>query len=381
MPDLRNKTILILSPQAWGKMFISKHHYSLELAKRGNTVYFLNPPDQRMKNKVGSIEIKPSDVQSRLYHIEHRLFFPYILKFKTLFFFHWLMGFQVKRILTRIGQPIDIVWSFDIGNLYPLDLFSPKSYKIFHPVDEPQSPHSIKAAQGANVILSVTPEILEKYHLFNVPKFSINHGVTEDFLELQQVDYNPNLPLRIGISGNLLRVDIDRETLLHIIDENGDCKFEFWGSYEASQSNVSISDEHETIQFIGQLRNRRNCILHGAVSYVQLAKAIQQMDAFLICYDVKKDHSKGTNYHKVMEYLATGKLIVSNNISTYRDRPDLVQMVLERENNRKLPTLFKQVINAIQKYNSSDRIAKRKSFALENTYERQVDRIEKLIDM
>ena len=41
------------------------------------------------------------------------------------------------------------------------------------------------------------------------------------------------------------------------------------------------------------------------------------MDAFLICYDVEKDQSKGTNYHKVMEYLAYGRPIVSNYVSRY----------------------------------------------------------------
>ena len=57
MDSLRNKTILIISPQAWGKMFLSKHHYAIELAKRGNAVYFLNPPGENIieqKNRLKS---------------------------------------------------------------------------------------------------------------------------------------------------------------------------------------------------------------------------------------------------------------------------------------------------------------------------------------
>ncbi len=38
------KTILLISPESWGKSFVSKHHYAVELAKKGNIVYFLNPP-------------------------------------------------------------------------------------------------------------------------------------------------------------------------------------------------------------------------------------------------------------------------------------------------------------------------------------------------
>jgi hypothetical protein len=61
-----------------------------------------------------------------------------------------------------------------------------------------------------------------------------------------------------------------------------------------------------------------NVILHGMVSPELLSKELRRMDAFLICYDVTKDQSKGTNYHKVMEYLAYGRPIVSNYISRYK---------------------------------------------------------------
>jgi hypothetical protein len=69
------------------------------------------------------------------------------------------------------------------------------------------------------------------------------------------------------------------------------------------------------------------------------------MDAFLICYDIEKDQSGGTNYHKIMEYMCTGKVIIGNNITTYKNKPELVQMVNERDNNRELPALFDHVIS------------------------------------
>lgn len=49
--SFNNKTILIISPEPWGKMMISKHHYALELAKLGNEVYFLNPPNNNSIKK------------------------------------------------------------------------------------------------------------------------------------------------------------------------------------------------------------------------------------------------------------------------------------------------------------------------------------------
>jgi hypothetical protein len=378
VPDLKNKTILILSPQAWGKMFVSKHHYAIELAKLGNNVYFLNPPDQLKADRAEAIEISLSDVHPNLFLIDHKLFFPYRLKFRLLPIFHWLMQFHVKRLLKKIGKPVDIVWSFDLGNLYPFRLFEKHSYKIFHPVDEPLNSPAINAASGASIIFSVTTEILDKYKNFNMPKHFINHGVTSDFLS-EPISALANNPIRVGFSGNLLRNDIDRNTLLQIVEENKQCIFEFWGSYEAAQSNIGGAIDSSTTAFIAKLKSSRHVILHGAIPSSALAKALIGMDIFLICYDVQRDQSKGTNYHKVMEYLAAGKIIVSNNVSTYKDKPDLVQMVLERDHNKKLPILFKDISYNLKEFNSKERMSARRAFAIDNGYNNQLGRIAKLI--
>src|SRR5580698_6197950 len=107
-----------------------------------------------------------------------------------------------------------------------------------------------------------------------------------------------------------------------------------------------------------------------------LADRLHQMDAFIICYDIKKDQSKGTNYHKIMEYLSTGKVIVSNNVTTYKNESDFVMMNDERENNLQLPSLFKKIINDLNHYNNSSLQQKRIAFAKNNTYQKQIERIE-----
>ena len=91
MSGLRGKTILILSPQAWDTMFLSKHYYAIELAKRGNKVYFLNPPDQVKTNRKESISIHSSKEYPSLFLIDHRLFSPYRIKFRLLPIFQFLI--------------------------------------------------------------------------------------------------------------------------------------------------------------------------------------------------------------------------------------------------------------------------------------------------
>jgi len=374
---LENKVILVISPQSWGKMFLSKHHYAVELAKAGNTVYFLNPPDNALKERV---LIEPVPATMGLYIISHRITFPYNIKFRVISVFHWLMQWQVKKITEAIGQPIDIVWSFDLGHLYPFHFFNKKAVKIFHPVDEPVNTTAIQSAKGAQVIFSVTREILQQYKMYRAPKHFINHGVTEVFLHQPAIKKKMTEPLSVGFSGNLLRQDIDRPVFLQIIREHPGIVFECWGSYQPGQTNIGGALDAATLSFIQSLQQLPNVRLHGVVSSEILAREYQRMDAFLICYDIEKDQSKGTNYHKVMEYLAAGKVIIANNITTYQDKPRLVSMVAQRDSNRMLPVLFKQIVNNLSDHNSETAIEERKSFARANTYDKQVQRIETILD-
>ncbi len=375
---LKNKTIVIVSPQAWGQMFISKHHYAIALAKMGNRVYFLNPPETGGNKKPGQVQISTSCTHHNLFIIDHRLSFPFVFKFHALWLFHWLMRFHVKKILQQLNRQVDIVWSFDQGHLYPFKFFGKKPFKIFQPVDEPPNAEAIRAAEGSQVIFSVTTEILEKYSGFAQPRHLINHGIGDDFLSVPVSGPADKKNIHVGISGNLLREDVDRPTLLKIIAENHAVVFEYWGPFSTANNNIGGSATEETKAFLEELKNL-GLLMHGPINQVQLALALQRMDAFLICYDVERDQSRGTNYHKIMEYLSTGKVIIANNVSAYQDKPELLQMVRSRNNNHGLLRLFKEVMQNLRFHNNPGLQEKRKAYARMNTYANQVGRIEKII--
>ncbi len=373
---LENKTILIISPQSWGKMFVSKHHYAIELAKKGNHVFFLNPPDAALKERV---LISPAEGTAGLFIVSHRLNFPYNIKFHAIGIFHWLMKWQVKKILLAMGKPVDIVWSFDLGNLYPFKLFPKNAMRIFHPVDEPLNATAHASAKGAQVIFSVTQEILDKFRDLGVPSHFINHGVSESFFQNEKQVVKSNNKIRVGFSGNLLRPDIDRETLLKIIYGNEDILFDCWGSYSIKEANIGGELDGETSVFIETLKSIPNVCLHGAVNSEKLVMGYNEVDVFLICYDIKKDQSKGTNYHKIMEFLSTGKVIVSNNVTTYKGMPQVLSMLEEREDNRRLPLLFKDTIKSLDKHNAIGAMNFRKEYARANEYGKQIEKIEELL--
>ena len=383
----RNKTILIISQLDWGDMFISKHHYALELSKLGNTVYYVNGPAPKEKLRKGKVLVEPSGFEN-LFVVKHSFFFPRFLGFKARWLFNLLIQIHIKRILKRIKQtePL-IVWSFDISNTLPLKFFPEDSFKIFMPVDEPHVQLAIDAAESAQVIFSVTKEIISKYHIYNVPKLFINHGVGTYFIN-EAVSATINNPVKVGLSGNFFRPDIDRQTLVNIINENPEVDFNFWGSTSNKKINTkgTINDslgghnnDPGTLKFIEALNSLENVTMHGSLKPMILCSELQKMDAFLICYDIIKDQSKGTNYHKVMEYLACGKVIISNNITTYNAHPGLLLMTASRNNNDELPALFKQALDNLSAYNSYEKQQERIDFARQYLYKKQIIKIENFI--
>ena len=240
---------------------------------------------------------------------------------------------------------------------------------------------AINSANGCNIIFSVTREILDKYKHINVPKHFIHHGLAKEFINVQKVSFEKDDLIRVGVSGNFLRNDIDRPILLRIIQENSNVIFDFFGSYLSNQSNIGGgSDSNEQIEFINKLQGFKNVIMYGPINPKQLAIEFQRMDAFLICYDIQKDQSKGTNYHKVMEYLSTGKVIMSNNITTYSSMDDLIVMCNNRLNNDELLVIFRYVILNLDNFNSDKLYEKRKEFASSNSYSNKILKIQKILN-
>ncbi len=379
--ELSNKTIFIISRESWGKMFFSKHHYAIELAKRGNKVFFITLPDQQRKLKRGEIRIEESGF-GNLWVVNHRLFHPYFFIFKYNRLYNFLTKFHIKRIINRIQSKPEIVWSFEISNSLPLKYFPKDAFKIFMPVDGPYGGVEVKAAKNADVIFSVTNEILAGYNDLEIPKYFINHGVSEIFIN-EHFRRKAQTPLKVGYSGCFLAQDIDRKNLVEIIEKNQDIEFNLWGEYDYKTSDIHLPgdcSDPDTNEFIKTLQNSSNVKMHGVVNPEQLAAGLKKMDAFLVCYEIKKNQSRGTNSHKLLEYLGSGKVVISSNMITYSTNyPGLLEMSTSRENNDEVPKIFSSVIHKLEVYNSEDRQGNRINFAKKFTYPNQIKKIEGIL--
>jgi len=242
MIEFKNKTIFIISYENWGKMLMSKHHYALDLAKRGNKVYFLNHPDRRKRMKRGQFRIEKTEYPG-LSVVHHRMIHPYFLKFKMKWLYNWLAKIHIQMLISKVGKYPDIVWSFDAGNTLPLKYFPQSQLRIYMPVDGPfWHREELLAAEGADCIFSVTPQILARYKSLNKPMLQINHGVADDFLKNHNGAIKKEL-IRVGYSGSLVRSDLDTESFLKIIKSHPQMQFDFWGEYDLHNSTIHLPQD------------------------------------------------------------------------------------------------------------------------------------------
>jgi len=366
--QLKNKRILILSPNYWGDMHISKHHYAKELSKRGNIVYFLNPPS------IKGAFFKLTKEATNLYVINYKTFnrggavFPNLL-------IQLLTYLQIKFIEFKIGKKIDIVWSFTTSIFYQLNWFK-ASFRIFHPVDQLNSAKAVEIGKNADIIFTCSDYILKELIEIKKPKRIIPHGVSPGFIDYPFSDWKEKDSIDVCYVGNLFFESLDRRELEGIIKKNKHCHFHFIGAINPVESNISAWVTEESLGFVNTLINSKNVTCHGVITSDLVPEIIKSMDVFLVCY---KSSSKNiiSNSHKILEYLSTGRVVVSSYIHHYKGSPYL--SMLDDPNSGEYNKLFSSVISNLEYYNSISNQRKRVQFAKLNSYESNVSKIEEII--
>ena len=193
----------------------------------------------------------------------------------------------------------------------------------------------------------------------------------------EDLKYEKRGKLKIGYVGNLLRAAINVDIARKIILDHPDKEFHFWGPTSLDENNVSPAElqiDAELMSFLDFLHTQENVFLHGVTIQEELAKDLFKMDLFLFLYSASKDINEASNSHKLIEYLSTGKVVVSTFVSNYSGTN-----LLEMTEDQKLPVLFKKVTNDLEQFNAIDKQKQRIKFALDNTYSNQINRIQSFI--
>ncbi|MCB0758194.1 MAG: hypothetical protein KDC01_07025 [Flavobacteriales bacterium] len=113
------------------------------------------------------------------------------------------------------------------------------------------------------------------------------------------------------------------------------------------------------------LRSIPNIHLTGPLPYDDVPAWLESMDALLISYDLEREGLKSTSSHKLLEYLASGKVVLS---SYLEDHTDLNELMIMAKPNEHIVPYFEDLVRNLDAYNSPDLQARRKAKAEENSY-------------
>ena len=208
-----DKIVLVISPDRWGAIKLSKHHYAIQLSGLCKRVYFLNPPQ---KNIQSEFNIEREGKANNLHIVSYRPWFNYKIRFHFRSVFDFLIKFQIDKIIKGIGEKIDIVWCFE-PNLYANITHFKAQLNIFHPVDDIEYPYQKKVAEHADIVFSVSHYTVSKFKGINTPSHFVNHGVSGSFVsDILSNNVTNSGEINVGYVGNLFLPSLDRETIKEI---------------------------------------------------------------------------------------------------------------------------------------------------------------------
>lgn len=365
MFSLRNKRILILSPQSWEGLHMSKHHLAQALAERGNTVVYLDPP----RPDVAGITLAQHGVIT------------------VATYNHWLRGanklpralhmWYYRRLIRRVAQasggPFDVLWCFDTSRMkwFPKEM----GYPLLHLADIDIVDEGKELLKGASLILCVSDDIRTKALEFkpHAPVMDVGHALDQRWAEFPKKDSSStdDRPRIVAYAGQMQWDQVDWDALLSITKAHRELDFHFYGPYRKDHPNPAFAAVYEL----------PNTNFHGILEKSQLIPALHHADILLLSYRDQRSKDQNTKLpklfpHKLLEYLATGNVIVSSHVSAYTEREDLLTMAPAGEN---IVRQFEKAIDQYALLNTETVRAARIAFAKEHGFPELLDRIEKLI--
>ena len=360
--DNPDQNILLVSPEKWSEIKLSKHHYSIALSNLGYNVYFLNPPSKNFKIL---------EICDKLSVVDHKPLFPG-LRYLPSTVASWLISYELKKLEQRIGVKFNIVWNFEFSRFFNVNRVN-DSKNILHIVDYDLITHTkskvIDQAVGSyGCAIGISDAICTSLKQYRGEPIKIGHGYNSAQNHGAGI-FESSHDINLGYIGNLLIKYIDWGLIQRIVTMNTSIGFHFVGPMESS--NLGSADKYQLSQ-IEKIKRLRNAYFHGPIEARFINSCLSQFDVLLITYLADKYPKELANPHKVLEYLGSGKVIVSTYTSEYAHLSELIEMA---EDSIQFIEKFIAVVTNLDLYNSENLIKKRIEFAQSNDYSKKVEEI------
>jgi hypothetical protein len=379
---LNGRDIVLVSPQLWGGMWVSKHWIADELS-RHNRVLFVEPPVW-----LGGIVRDP--FHSRLEAA--RLIRPLRRIHNNLFVFsprlwpRWLLRYpdsilrQLRSRLDRLGFRDTVLLNFGTNPWLPGKVHDAVS--VYYCVDPPFAapgeedlePRTCRASDLIYAVSDAYREILQPYDPAK-PVHVIPHGFPYAFAQQVLNDPAQGRPQELaalqgpilGYTGSVHDGYIDVGLLELLTRERPHYHFVLIGPYQDNPIGPSMSAEA-----LARIRRLPNVHLLGYRHFWELPRYVKWFDACLVLHDLGR-HAKAFETRKrtpfkMLQYLAQGKPVITPALSEVEAIKDLVYIASDA------PDYLRQIDAAIGEpaENRRARMAYAEQFSFEKTLEKIV---------
>lgn len=357
---LRGLDILVISPEPWTGLHMSKHHVSQGLVARGNRVVFWEPPLPGAQEIVLGGEGALRTVTT-----------PHWLKGVNrlpAFVNRWYYGRWIRAIERLAGVRFDLIWCFDTSRMQSF----PKGpwYRLLHLVDYDILHQGHGLMRSADLVVT-TADIISRRVQEIAPKATVHkvgHALdarwTLDATDLARP--RGDVPRLVVYAGQFFNTYIDWAALLTVAREHRGLHFRYIG-------NLDPQFPDEAFQ---TLRKEPNVEFTGLVNKDRLIPMVREADILIFSFMTDKRMLERANPHKVLEYLSTGNVIMGSWTLEYEPHAHLLRMARERGD---FVRTFRETVRDFAELNTPERRSERIAFAHKRTMDRLLERVASLM--
>ncbi|MBP7515884.1 MAG: hypothetical protein KA791_15160 [Flavobacteriales bacterium] len=352
---LHDKNILIISNEAWGDVWFSKHNYAYELA-RNNRVTFVDPPGPwRPQNLLGSAP-KITHVKGDLSVLRYRNRLPVLNKW----FYRlneWLITRSIERCLQRNGSPTDALITFDPTRFTTPQRLHP-GVSIFLCVDKYTFGfHGERdLCRNVDAIITISEHLSVRYEHFQKPLLTIGHSISRDEFH---ADPPTDLPAGYGLYVGTIDARVDHAHVREMLERFPQMPFVFVGRLALKED-----DPDREIYLPGRYPN----VYYVGVKPFKELKTFIAGSRFCLAPMDLGFPGNDISHHKTFQYLALGKPVFSTVFSEYLPIRDL--MYMENDRSRSIERLHEFLEKGEPEHLAAQRIAHARSMTYERTFER-----------
>ncbi|MBI4283415.1 MAG: glycosyltransferase [Chloroflexi bacterium] len=293
-----------------------------------------------------------------------------------------VLAYQVRRQLARLGfdSPARVSWIhhpfqdtyqeligeslkvYEVRDAYALGL------RLSERLKRSTSIHEERVLRNSDVVLVVSENLYQEKRAKNPNTYLIPPGVDFDlFNKAAHEDLAPPAdvadikPPRLGFTGRINGL-VDFKLINYLADTRPEWSIVLIGG----MIGVETSEEYQSSLL------KPNIHYLGFREYEMMPAYLQHMDVCLLLHDVNQEWLKYANSKKTLEYLATGKPVVSTDTPFVRSLSNAVYIAKDRED-------FAMLVEEALQGSSQQSIAKRINLARQNSWDHRASQVCQII--